>query len=82
RFINDETVFIHYTGVTKPWHDWANYASADYFRNIYKISPWRNIPYKKAVKKHEYKEEYKHLLYQKKFLDGFFTAIKYNFMKG
>ncbi|HFS4217085.1 hypothetical protein, partial [Escherichia coli] len=23
-----------------------------------------------------------HLLYQKKFLDGFFTAIKYNFMKG
>ncbi|EFB5147434.1 hypothetical protein FNO53_19295, partial [Escherichia coli] len=30
----------------------------------------------------EYKEEYKHLLYQKKFLDGFFTAIKYNFMKG
>ena len=30
---------------------------------------------KKAVKKHEYKEKYKHLLYQKKFLDGVFTAI-------
>ncbi|MCQ8806051.1 glycosyltransferase family 8 protein, partial [Escherichia coli] len=43
QFINDETVFIHYTGVTKPWHDWADYASADYFRNIYNISPWRNI---------------------------------------
>ena len=82
RFINDDTVFIHYTGITKPWHDWANYASADYFRNIYNISPWRNIPYKKAVKKHEYKEKYKHLLYQKKFLDGVFTAIKYNVMKG
>ena len=82
QFINDETVFIHYTGVTKPWHDWADYASADYFRNIYNISPWRNIPYKKAVKKHEYKEKYKHLLYQKKFLDGVFTAIKYNVMKG
>ncbi|WP_244584490.1 hypothetical protein, partial [Escherichia coli] len=25
---------------------------------------------------------YKHLLYQKKFLDGVFTAIKYNVMKG
>ncbi|EHX39811.1 lipopolysaccharide 1,2-glucosyltransferase domain protein [Escherichia coli DEC12D] len=37
---------------------------------------------KKAVKKHEYKEKYKHLLYQKKFLDGVFTAIKYNVMKG
>ncbi|EON9517018.1 hypothetical protein, partial [Escherichia coli] len=24
----------------------------------------------------------KHLLYQKKFLDGVFTAIKYNVMKG
>ncbi|EHH4717645.1 TPA: glycosyltransferase family 8 protein [Escherichia coli] len=82
RFINDDTVFIHYTGITKPWHDWANYASADYFRNIYNISPWRNTPYKKAVKKHEYKEKYKHLLYQKKFLDGVFTAIKYNVMKG
>ncbi|HCU1776232.1 TPA: glycosyltransferase family 8 protein, partial [Escherichia coli] len=82
RFINDDTVFIHYTGITKPWHDWANYASADYFRNIYNLSPWRNIPYKKAVKKHEYKEKYKHLLYQKKFLDGVFTAIKYNVMKG
>ncbi|EKP8428203.1 glycosyltransferase family 8 protein, partial [Escherichia coli] len=41
-----------------------------------------NIPYKKAVKKHEYKEKYKHLLYQKKFLNGVFTAIKYNVMKG
>ncbi|EFA7975441.1 glycosyltransferase family 8 protein, partial [Shigella flexneri] len=36
----------------------------------------------KAVKKHEHKEKYKHLLYQKKFLDGVFTAIKYNVMKG
>ncbi|HAP1713062.1 TPA: hypothetical protein RO250_002988, partial [Escherichia coli] len=25
---------------------------------------------------------YKHLLYQKKFLNGVFTAIKYNVMKG
>ncbi|HAN0078839.1 TPA: hypothetical protein ID652_003177, partial [Escherichia coli] len=27
-------------------------------------------------------EKYKHLLYQKKFLDGVFTAIKYNVIKG
>ncbi|EFN2092007.1 hypothetical protein HFY38_004904, partial [Escherichia coli] len=27
-------------------------------------------------------EKYKHLLYQKKFFDGVFTAIKYNVMKG
>ncbi|HCO0076192.1 TPA: hypothetical protein N7C38_005020, partial [Escherichia coli] len=26
--------------------------------------------------------KYKHLLYQKKFLNGVFTAIKYNVMKG
>ena len=81
-FINDNTVFIHYTGVTKPWHDWANYPSSIFFRRVYEISPWRLIPYQSAARKHEHREKYKHLLYQNKIISGIFTAIKYNLMKG
>lgn len=81
-FINDQTVFIHYTGVTKPWHDWADYPSAQFFRSVYEISPWKIRPYQAAEQKHEYRERYKHLLYQNKFFDGLCAAIKYNLMKG
>jgi lipopolysaccharide biosynthesis glycosyltransferase len=80
-FIRDKTVFIHYTGVTKPWHDWANYPSARFFRDVYMLSPWKVEPYQPAVRKHECREKYKHLLYQNKYFAGLFTAIKYNLMK-
>lgn len=80
--INDRTVFIHYTGVTKPWHSWADYPSALFFRRVYALSPWKDIPYQSAVRKHEYREKYKHLLYQNKFIDGVLAAVKYNLMKG
>lgn len=80
--INAKTIFIHYTGVTKPWHDWANYPSAQFFRSVYKISPWRVKSLLPAVRKHEYREKYKHLLYQNKIISGLFSAIKYNLMKG
>ncbi len=82
EFIKEGTVFIHYTGVTKPWHDWANYPSAQFFRNVYDVSPWQNIPYQSAVKKHEYREKYKHLLYQGKVFGGLCAAVKYNLMQG
>ena len=78
--INEETVFIHYTGVTKPWHEWANYSSAQFFRTVYEKSPWKNQPYQVAKQKHEYREEYKHLLYQNKIIPGLIAAIKYKTM--
>jgi len=80
-FITDKTVFIHYTGVTKPWHDWANYPSARFFRDVYALSPWKVKPLQPAVRKHECREKYKHLLYQNKYFAGLYTAIKYNLMK-
>ncbi|EGT0622796.1 MULTISPECIES: glycosyltransferase family 8 protein [Citrobacter] len=78
--INEETVFIHYTGVTKPWHEWADYSSAQFFRTVYENSPWKNQPYQVAKQKHEYREEYKHLLYQNKIIPGLIAAIKYKTM--
>lgn len=82
EFIKENTVFIHYTGVTKPWHNWANYPSAQFFRNVYDVSPWKKLPYQCAVKKHEFREKYKHLLYQGKFFSGLCAAVKYNLMQG
>lgn len=77
-FINADTIFIHYTGVTKPWHDWANYESAYCYRFIYSQSPWKDEPYLPAKKKYELKEKYKHLIYQKKYIKGLITALQYN----
>lgn len=82
NFIKEDTVFIHYTGVTKPWHDWVDYPAAQFFRTVYELSPWKGIPYQAAVKKHEYREKYKHLLYQGKVISGLLAAAKYNLMKG
>lgn len=62
-FINDDIVFIYYIGIIKLWYDWVNYVFVDYFCNIYNILLWRNIFYKKVVKKYEYKEKYKYLFY-------------------
>lgn len=81
QILRDDTVFIHYTGITKPWHDWADYASARFFRDIYKISPWSDIKYVHATKVYELKEKYKHLLHQGKTIAGLATAVKYNVKK-
>lgn len=38
--IKDSTILIHYIGVTKPWNSWANYPSAQFFKEAYLQSPW------------------------------------------
>ncbi|MDI8799902.1 lipopolysaccharide 1,2-glucosyltransferase, partial [Salmonella enterica subsp. enterica serovar Montevideo] len=40
NIINDNTILIHYTGATKPWHAWANYPSVIYYKNARLNSPW------------------------------------------
>lgn len=81
KFILDSTVFIHYTGVTKPWHRWANYSSALYFQEIYALSPWSREDYVVARSKSEYKEEYKHYLYQGRYFKALLSVIAYRKLK-
>ncbi|EPF12623.1 Lipopolysaccharide 1,2-glucosyltransferase [Cedecea davisae] len=81
EFISDNTVFIHYTGVTKPWHHWVNYDSALYFQRIYDLSPWSGEDYIVARSKSEYKEEYKHYLYQGRYLKALRSVIAYRRLK-
>lgn len=81
KYITDKTVFIHYTGVTKPWHEWGGYEASSFFRNIYELTPWRDDGYLKAKTKAEYKEEYKHYLYQRHYIKAFFSLFLYKKIK-
>ncbi|WP_063654509.1 glycosyltransferase [Candidatus Arsenophonus triatominarum] len=76
--INDSVVFIHYIGVTKPWHEWAtNYPSSKYFIDAKNASPWIGKPQVKANKSHLFKYKYKHTFYQKKYLTAILAYLNY-----
>lgn len=77
NYIKDETMFIHYTGITKPWHEWASYDASIYFRAIYKLTPWKDESYLKSKSTVEYREEYKHYLYQKCYIRSLCSLFFY-----
>ncbi|WP_334469266.1 glycosyltransferase [Arsenophonus sp. PmNCSU2021_1] len=80
--INDSVVFIHYIGFTKPWHEWAtNYPSSKHFLDAKNVSPWMRIPQIKANKSHLFKYQYKHTLYQKKYLTALLAYFIYLWRK-
>ncbi len=81
KIITNDTVFIHYTGVTKPWHTWASYPSSQPFYRAFECSPWTLCDLKSVTKFVENKKEYKHLLKQKKFIKGSISGMKYLFKK-
>lgn len=81
KTIKDSVILIHYTGATKPWHQWADYPSAKYFLDIWKVSPWSDVPLKQAEKLVEFKKKYKHELRQKRFLSSMISCIRYNYIK-
>lgn len=79
--ISDNTVLIHYTGATKPWHAWANYPSVSFYNQALLQSPWRNSPAKDARTLVEFKKRYKHLLVQKHYLRGLINGTAYLYRK-
>lgn len=42
--VPNDTIFIHYHGFNKPWHEWCFHPLSRYFRQYQKISPWQNEP--------------------------------------
>ncbi|MBN3135167.1 glycosyltransferase family 8 protein [Pectobacterium punjabense] len=79
--IKNTTILIHYTGVTKPWHKWANYPSTSYFQHAQQESPWSVNDLKDASSFVERKKEYKHLLKQHKYLSGLAASFSYGIKK-
>ncbi|WP_173635878.1 glycosyltransferase family 8 protein [Paramixta manurensis] len=79
--IKEDTILIHYTGITKPWHEWADYPSTKYFYDAFKLSPWDKSGLKKAISVTEKQKEYKHRLAKKEYVLGLYKAISYNLSK-
>ncbi|EHD19642.1 MULTISPECIES: lipopolysaccharide 3-alpha-galactosyltransferase [Brenneria] len=76
--IKNSTIFIHYIGPTKPWHEWAAaYPSTHYFMQAKKHSPWRDEPLIKPITVSNFKYCSKHYFYQGKKRYGIFYFIKY-----
>lgn len=47
--IPEDVVFIHFVGLTKPFHEWASfYDEHQFFEVARQNSPWKNIPLLKA----------------------------------
>ncbi|MDD9340043.1 MAG: glycosyltransferase [Providencia heimbachae] len=75
--ITTDTALIHYTGVTKPWHTWANYPASQPFYRALEQSPWTIADLKPATKFVERKKEYKHLFKQGHWAAGSLSGIRY-----
>lgn len=79
--ITASTILVHYIGPTKPWHDWANYVTAQPFLDAKAASPWKNIPLLKAKSSNHLRYCAKHKAKQKKYLQSFIKYIEYFFSK-
>lgn len=79
--ITDDTVLVHYTGITKPWHAWADYRSRDVFNKAWQASPWRDSPLLSATSLVEMQKEYKHQFTRGNYLYGAMALIRYKIKK-
>ena len=76
-YITDNAILIHYVGVTKPWHRWANYPVSAYFLKAYQQSPWGKIPLLNAHSAKLYKRKSRHEKVQGKFFQSIFSHVMY-----
>ncbi|MEX0425247.1 lipopolysaccharide 3-alpha-galactosyltransferase [Providencia rettgeri] len=75
--VNENTVFIHYVGPTKPWHEWANYSSAEPFNRARRVSPWSQVPLMAPSNSNYLRYCAKHQINQRKYIKGFISYIQY-----
>ncbi|MBI0549611.1 lipopolysaccharide 3-alpha-galactosyltransferase [Pectobacterium parmentieri] len=79
--ITDNTVFIHYIGPTKPWHEWAEYPSTKFFYLAKECSPWASISLEKPTTSSQLRYSAKHYLKKKKYSLFLIKTIKYFYKK-
>ncbi|WP_436857282.1 glycosyltransferase family 8 protein [Citrobacter tructae] len=82
EIITDNTVLIHFVGVTKPWFEWAQeYPAVKYFKDIYEASMWRDKPLFEASTLKQLKKKSVHEKYLGKRLDSYKTYLRYTWRK-
>lgn len=77
KYISDKTILIHYVGVTKPWHSWANYPVSKYFLAAHGQSPWAEKPLLNANTAKLYKRKSRHQKVQGKYVRSVLSHIMY-----
>lgn len=76
--ITPDTIFIHYVGVTKPWHEWAQYYNdVNYFKVARDNSPWATSPLLCPSTYKQLSRKSTHLRKNGKLFDAFISYIKY-----
>lgn len=76
--IQDEVVFIHFVGLTKPFHEWARfYRECIYFEYARDNSPWINVPLIKPTNYKQLSRKKSHLRKNGDYLGFLITSIRY-----
>ena len=79
--IPDNTVFLHYVGRFKPWQEWCMHPLREKFREIAKMSLWKNIPWDKPKTYKQMKNMAKsYWIYDQK-IKSLFWYLKYSVYK-
>lgn len=76
-FINEDTILIHYVGVTKPWHSWSKYPVSRYFLDAYEKSAWSKKTLLEANTAKLYKRKSRHERVQRKYILSVKSYISY-----
>ncbi|MBI6194300.1 MULTISPECIES: glycosyltransferase [Providencia] len=76
--IQDEVVFVHFVGLTKPFHEWAKfYKECVYFERARENSPWKNVPLLKPAGYKQLSRKKAHLRKNGDYLGFLLTSIRY-----
>lgn len=74
----NDTIFIHYIGPTKPWHNWSTgYPINEAFNEAKEQSPWKWSAFQDAKTVSLIRYQAKHYLNQCKYIRGYITYLKY-----
>ncbi|WP_407579174.1 glycosyltransferase family 8 protein [Citrobacter koseri] len=76
-YITESTVLIHYVGVTKPWHTWANYPVSKFFIDVYQKSVWAKKSLLNANTAKLYKRKSRHERIQRKYIRSILSHVMY-----
>ncbi|UMR98313.1 lipopolysaccharide 3-alpha-galactosyltransferase [Escherichia coli] len=76
--ITNDTIFIHYIGPTKPWHDWAwDYHASSAFMAAKNASPWKHSELLKPINSNQLRYSAKHMLKKHQYIKGFINYLYY-----
>lgn len=75
--INEDTIFIHYIGPTKPWHNWSQYPVSKAFMRAKEHSPWKDTPLLEPENSNQFRYCAKHNFKQGMLLSAVKNYCKY-----